>query len=162
MTPSTKVRHPREKFDEWGWVLDLEDWGSYVVDDCGIAYVNDWYPFNRSVRLSPAHEYRSWRNEYLLLWPQNRHEAIAHARLTLRAQGMGVMTVGCTMTFDLRAHTFRLTPDDLTDPLRYQAEVKAARVLELLASERLRLRTPPFPPGPITAADLECQRRTSR
>jgi Tfp pilus assembly protein PilN len=151
----TERSHPREYFDMYGVLLDLGGW-SYVVDDTSVRYVNDWYPYSKSVRVAPDVASYSWRNEYVGVRPgPEPHLAGARLRLSIRRQGSGVMAVNVDATLDLRADTATFQPDDLTGDLLHQAKVKARRLLDLLAAERLRQRTAPHP---VTAAELEQQR----
>ncbi|ASR39972.1 hypothetical protein BAY61_32340 (plasmid) [Prauserella marina] len=144
-------------------LLELGDW-SYVVDDTGIEYVNDWYPYSRSVRLAPDVAFYSWRNEYVGVRPgPEPHCAVAALRLAVRRNpNAGVIVVDVDALLDLRADTVTLRPDELTGELLHQAQVKTRRVLDLLAAERLRQRTPPYPPVPVTAPDLAQQREEER
>lgn len=82
--PSTEtpiLTHPRETFDGYGQLLELGNW-SYVVDDYPAGYgKGSWYPFDGSARLAPDCDYRSWRNEYVLIRPCNSEPRPRRRRL---------------------------------------------------------------------------------
>jgi hypothetical protein len=121
-------------FDMYGGATPDGDWG-YVVDDCGITYGPGWWPYHRdgkpgTVRVSPNTEFRSWRNEYVLISPSpsltEPATAVARLQLFVRPQGMGAMTVAARIGVDIRQRTFSL-PDGLPAELHEQATVKGRR-----------------------------------
>lgn len=145
--------HPREGLDLYGQDLDPDgDW-AYNVDDYGVTYVGgQWYPFDRTVRLSPDCEFRSWRNQYVSVGPTDEPTvAVARLHLTVRKQGHALMTVHVRAGLNMETGEITFSHDDLDDRLLHEAQVKGARVLALLAAERLRHSTPPHPPCPVTA-----------
>lgn len=151
--------HPREEFDMYGQLLDLGDW-SYVLDDTGVRYGSGWYPYDKSVRLSPDVEFRSWRNEYVLVsWTEDPAVVKARLKLATRKHGMmGAMVVRVQATLNLEHGTVTLHPDDLTGELLHQAQTKARRIIDLFAAERARRDTPRKRLKPVTAADLQERR----
>lgn len=88
----------------------------------------------RSVRLSPGTEYRSWRNETVIVHPDMRvpHLAAAHLTLWVRAHGMGADVTYCNVAFDLKAGTFEL--GECIPEVKDQAESKAAKIAAFLAA----------------------------
>lgn len=136
--------HPRERFDMYARPLELGDW-SYVLDEFGddVAYgKHPLWPFGRNhVRVSPDCDYRSWRNEYVLVGVDGPDATTAEAALTLlvREQGMGGAVVHVPVALDLAASTVTIVHfDDLSDRLREEALVKGRRLLDLIARERGR------------------------
>lgn len=84
-------------FDMYGIAPPEGDW-SYIVDSTEIVYGPGWWPFYRhgtptGIRVSPDTEFRSWRNEYVLIFPRTGATAAARVHLYVRPQGSGAMTV---------------------------------------------------------------------
>lgn len=153
--------HPREEFDMYGQLLDLGDW-SYVLDDHNVRYHSGWYPYDKSARLSPDTEFRSWRNEYVLVfWTDDPAVVSANLKLATRRQGMGAMLVRVRAALNLEHGTFTLHPDDLTGDLLHQAQTKARRIIALFAAERARRDTPRTHLKPITAHEIQAQREAA-
>ncbi|MFE7135905.1 hypothetical protein ACFVIM_34145 [Streptomyces sp. NPDC057638] len=154
----------RDEFDMYGVQLDLGDW-SYALDDTQVVYGPGWSPFHRhvqrieqhpadplltrrtdtgrtecaAVRISPDIEFRSWRNEYVVLRPFGRRTR-AELRLNTTGRGPGATTRRVTIEIDLRTRQAAI-PDRCPKELREQAEVKATRILDFLTvarSERRR------------------------
>lgn len=144
-------------FDMYGITPPPGDW-AYVLDDTGIAFGPGWWPFHRDgapagIRVSPDVEFRSWRNEYVLLYPSTSGPAAATARITLyvRPQGMGAMTVVAYLGLDIRQRTYTL-PDGLPEHLHEKAITKAQRLLDFISNTRADRRR--GSPRPRTAADI--------
>jgi len=147
-------------FDMYGAAPPDGEWG-YVVDDYDITYGPGWWPYHRdgkpgTVRVSPNTEFRSWRNEYVLISPNLTASAtvVARLHLFLRAQGMGAMTVAACIGVDIRQRTFSLL-DGLPTELHEQATVKGRRLLDLILAGRTDRRRSAA--RPRTAADLARQ-----
>jgi hypothetical protein len=157
---------------------------NYVVDGYGVVYhrpliparlrVSVW-PFSRAgaeykadgVRLSPDCEYRSWRNEYVLVQPDQDipHPHMATAKLSLwtGSQGRGGNVVPVTVNLNLQAGAFDIErmPDDAPPELRAQADIKGSRLISYLAAECER-RNNSDSTGPVTSGDLERRRADGR
>ncbi|WP_159848540.1 hypothetical protein [Nocardia sp. CY41] len=142
-------------FYSWGVPTPPGEW-NYRLDEF-VHYGPGWWPFytffpasrdtpegllQSGVRICPDTEKRAWGSETVLLWP-NRHSdpAIATATLHLcvRPQGLGVIAVDTKLTIDLRAKTFCVSPN-CPQPVREQAETKAARILRFVQHHRSRRR----------------------
>lgn len=160
------------EFDMYAQPVPAGEW-SYALDDHGIRYRRFGWPFGRSykrrgepeptsVRLAPDTEYRSWRNEYVLLYPGRLHECYgdatpdwAHAYLNLwvRAQGMGGVVVRLVeVEIDVRNQVARIA-EDCPAALRGQAEMKGARLVTFLQTHTARARVPRSRRTPVTAHD---------
>jgi hypothetical protein len=157
--------HPRARFDTWGRGHQpelVEGWGYIVDSGHDDVYVRgQWWPFESDyVRLSPDVALYAWRNEYVMVGRSHTNPDHAEFLLTLtcREQGQGSIIVSFRVDLDMTTGRWTHSPDDLTDELRDQLVEKAGKVHELLCRERARATTPPFPPGPITARDLHCER----
>lgn len=144
-------------FDMYGAAPPGGDW-AYVVDGYGITYGPGWWPYHRdgkpgTIRVAPDTEFRSWRNEYVLISPSRAQPAAAVARLQLfvRPQGMGAMIVGAQLGINIRQRTVAL-PVGLPEQLHEQAGVKGRRLLDLIVAGRTDRRRGAA--RPRTAADL--------
>ena len=146
----TTVEVLPETFDMWGRPTPAEPWG-YSLDEVGdFCYGEGLWPFYERerprspkkrlrsyLRLAPDCDYRSWRNEYVLVGLDDDGVG-ASARLTLfvREQGMGAVVIDrVDVKFDLAASTFEV---DARCPAeqREQAQSKARKILDLI--ERCR------------------------
>jgi hypothetical protein len=134
-----------EGFDGYAEPTPDGDW-AYDLDDHAITYRwralgDPYWPFadldgtpGRSVRLAPNTEYKSWRNEYVSVYPDHERPHLATANLTLwiRPQGMGGMVCKtASVALDLAAGTATVT-GWVPTALREQAETKAARILAFM------------------------------
>jgi len=166
--------------------LPAEPW-SYVLDDGGIRYrrgPSGWWPFAYAdeareqsarsywsaradcgvacLRLAPASEYRSWRNEYVLAEPDRKMPHLASARLALlvRGQGLGGVVVPCHMQLDLRAQAFTIdgAGRGWPPPLTAQARMRAAKLLAYVAAALAERDAPGGLELPLTARAVECDR----
>jgi hypothetical protein len=168
------------EFDGYAQPVPDGEW-SYALDDSGIRYRRSGWPFGcesrhsrelepSTVRLAPDTDYRSWRNEYVLLYPGRfgewSHEATperAHAYLDLwvRKQGMGgIIVPRVEVEIDLEAEVARVA-DDCPDVVRGQADMKAARLLAFLQAHIARARTPRGRRTPRTAHDAWLKRQAA-
>lgn len=166
------------EFDGYAQPVPLGQWG-YALDDHCIVYRRTGWPFGRrpvagrgepgpeSVRLAPDTDYRSWRNEYVLLYPgrigqwgEDAAEGWAHAFLDLwvRKQGMGgIIVPRVEVEIDVdhaAAHVAATCPP----VLREQAQMKADRLLAFLQHHTSRARTPRARRTPATAHDAYLKR----
>lgn len=136
---------------------------SYVLDDNGIRYRRSGWPFGQdragrkgllepsTVRLAPDTDYRSWRNEYVLLYPGRPGEwsgeatsewAHAYLDLWVRKQGMGgIIVPRVEVEIDL-GNGVALIAEDCPAAVRGQAEMKGARLVAFLQDHIKRARTP--------------------
>lgn len=133
---------PMPYFDPYGQPPVTGDW-EYVLDDFGVTYGPGWWPLYRdgtpcSARLAPDTEYRSWRNEYVLLRPGTDAHAVAQVRLYCRRQGLGAIVVDARIGIDLRERTAIVLSDlsGCPDEVRQQADGKAAKLLRFLLAQR--------------------------
>lgn len=142
-------------FDPYGQPPPSGEW-AYVLDAFGVEYGRGWWPFYRDgkpcgIRVAPDTDYRSWRNEYVTLWPDTDAGVTAKVTLYCRPQGLGAIVVDARIHIDLRARTATLVTA-CPDEIREQAETKATRLLAvLLAQRRARRRGRP---RPVTAHEL--------
>lgn len=92
-----------------------------------------------SVCLVPDYEYRSWRNEIVLVSPSHTvpHHATARLSLWLRRQGMGGMITKCKVRLDLLHGTHRIEDlhPDVPEEVKQQAKTKATKLSAYLAAE---------------------------
>ena len=174
----TPIDPAGSQFDPWAQPGPEGQWG-YALDDHGIRYRRVGWPFGRtpargrgepepaSVRLAPDTDYRSWRNEYVLLYPGRIGQwgdaaavGWAHAYLDLwvRRQGMGGMIVPrVEVEIDIDSAALHVAA---TCPavLREQSEMKADRLLAFLRHHTSRARTPRARRTPATAHDAYLKR----
>jgi hypothetical protein len=119
----------------------------------GLKHGEDWTPGEgcgwRPVRLSPDSEYCAAGQNYVMLWPDMREDWKANADLHLyvRPQGLGAITLECSLVIDLRDMTGTVTtwpiggspigPDgfseDFPGALKGQAGEKRDKILAFLA-----------------------------
>lgn len=175
------------EFDGYAQPTPPGEW-RYVLDEHGVKYRRQGWPFGREpsrvtanytakhgtrqeanlvptgVRVSPATDYRSWRNEYVLLYPGRLHEygtddgttEFAHAYLNLwvREQGLGgIIVPRVEVELDMQNAAVRVS-DECPEQVREQATVKAARLLAFLLKHRQKARKPRSRRTPVTAYDL--------
>jgi hypothetical protein len=165
-----EVGDPRARFDMYGQPPPEGDW-RYVIDDSGISYGPGWWPLYRTwlgsaglqpagVRLAPDSEFRSWRNEYVLIGPGSGPVMVAHLNLYVREQGMGAIVVEhVAVTLDIRNRAATVD-EGCPGIVLEQAQGKAGRLLAWLLAERAARRSGRA--RPVTAADLEEARKTPR
>jgi hypothetical protein len=131
---------PRAKFDGYAQATPQGEW-SYCLDEPQIVFGPGWWPFYRSphhtaapvpatVRLSPDTAYRSWRNEYVLVFDDRESSRMCWfgLRIWLRAQGMGgfVWESG-HITLDIPTGTWAIT-GDVPDEVLTEVETKVAKI----------------------------------
>lgn len=147
----------------YGVKPELGEW-AYVLEAQAVLYGPGWYPFHEHmtrrekdptaplndpevptgrtvparVRISPAAEHRSWGNEYIQLIPVD-HRVEARLYLYVGQDSGRSLVRTVTLEIDLRAKRVRL-PTQMPAALRYQAEVKGRRILDLLLAARRELR----------------------
>jgi hypothetical protein len=169
------------EFDMYAQPPPEGDW-NYIVDDAGTVYYRPSipprlragvWPFARagaehkpwSVRLAPDCEFRSWRNEYVLAWPDEDKPHLARADLRLWAGKHGIdgNVVPVTVNLDLRAGQFVIgrVPVDAPVTLLAQADEKARKLVAYLTAECER-RDGNAGKAPVTASDLEERREDER
>lgn len=131
-----------EEFDGWAIPPPTSD-PPYAVDDAGLTYGAGPWPFRRfddghlaTVRIAPSSEYRAWRNEYVLVHPnEDGSGAEAQLQLWLRPQGMGGYVLRVNVTLDLARDAYSFAPLHHAS-LQARAESKAQRILDLVGVAR--------------------------
>ncbi|MET9083677.1 hypothetical protein ABZX77_17580 [Streptomyces sp. NPDC004237] len=158
--PSLDLR-VASKDERWlyGVNLGLGDW-TYVLDGNTVFYGPGWYPFHEHVtrreqdptaplntrdmptgqtvparvRISPDVEHFSWRNEYVELTPVD-HRVEARLHLFAGQEHAYTLVRTVTLEIDLRAKRV-LLPVRIPPALRYQAQGKGQRILDLMLAAR--------------------------
>lgn len=118
---------------------------SYEVDDPDAAYgPHHLWPFAGAVRVAPDTDYRSWRNEYIVLnptsgalhpTPRSHPLVMAHLDLFVREQGTGGYLIPALTMFDLadqRTVTSRTLPAEVVA----QHRAKASRLWRFIDQAR--------------------------
>jgi hypothetical protein len=178
MTDST-APIPGAEFDAYATPPREGDW-SYVLDDTQIVYGKKPWPFRRraadgfaaygspgrrqrarytegaSIRLSPDVEFRSWRNEYVVIHTMDEgSRATGNLRLWAGQQGMGGWVYNAR--FDVAVPSFDCSfRNELPGELEEQGRVKLDRITAFLRAEAARRDSGKR--APVTAADLESKR----
>jgi hypothetical protein len=138
------MNRPVPYFDPYGQPPPDGEW-EYVVDDFGMSYGPGWWPLYRdgepcSVRLAPDIEYRSWRNEYVIVRPSADACAVAEVMLYCRRHGLGGMVVDARISIDLRERTATVISDlsAFADQIRENAREKGRQAAALPARPAAR------------------------
>ncbi len=121
-----------------------------VAQECGA----------KIVRLAPDCKFWSWRNEYVLAGPDREVPHLAHASLDIWVRR--AVTVHIQVHLDLRAGTFTVEglPEDAPAEVIERAGVRGRKLAAFFAAECAARDSDK--PRPVTAADLEHERRAKQ
>lgn len=148
------------EFDGYAQPTPEGEW-AYALDD-GAEFGPGWWPFYRrphfsalpepaGIRLAPDTDYRSWRNEYVLVFNDHEHPRLCWLpglRIWLRPQGMGgYVWRASKITLDIPTGTWAIDGDVPAEVLT-EVETKVAKIHAfILAMRSLRRRGVKQPPN---------------